>query len=160
MFEFHLKGSHVFTGRSILKSLTLPFDGHWRPISNIYVLCEYWKNLQLYWKRLMFCTAINISKSHELSILWCLFVYFIESLAIEILYYNDVTMGAMASQITSITIVYWTVYSGAEQRKHQSSASLAFVRVIHRWPVNSPHKWPVTRKIFPLDDVIRMNTHY
>ena len=45
-------------------------------------------------------------------------------------------------------------YSGADQRKHQSSASLAFVRGIHRWPVNSPHKGPVTRKMFPFDDVI------
>ena len=63
-------------------------------------------------------------------------------------------MGAIASQITSLTIVYSTVYSGAGQRKHQSSASLAFVRGIHRGPVNSPHKWPVTRKMFPFDDVI------
>ena len=68
----------------------------------------------------------------------------------------------MASQITSLTIVYSIVYSGTDQRKHQSSASLAFVRGIHRGPVNSPHrgpvnsphKWPVTRKIFPFDDVI------
>ena len=63
-------------------------------------------------------------------------------------------MGTMASQITCLTIVYSTVYSGADQRKHQSSASLAFVRRIHRRPVNSPHKWPVTRKMFPFDDVI------
>ena len=62
--------------------------------------------------------------------------------------------GAMASQITSLTIVYSNVHSGADQRKHQSSASLAFVRGIHRWPVNSPHKGPVTRKMFPFDDVI------
>ena len=55
---------------------------------------------------------------------------------------------------TSLTIVYSTVHSDADQRKHQSSASLAFVRVIHRGPVNSPHKWPVTRKMFPFDDVI------
>ena len=53
-------------------------------------------------------------------------------------------MGAMASQITSLTIVYSIVYSGGDHRKHQSSASLAFVRGIHRWPVNSPHKGPVT----------------
>ena len=65
-------------------------------------------------------------------------------------------MGAMASQITSLTIVYSTIYSGANQRIHQSSASLAFVRGIHRWPVNSPHKWLVTRKMFPFDDVIMM----
>ena len=63
-------------------------------------------------------------------------------------------MGAIASQITSLTIVYSTVYSGADQSKHQSSASLAFVWGIHRGPVNSPHKWPVTRKMFPFDDVI------
>ena len=63
-------------------------------------------------------------------------------------------MGANASQITSLTIVYSTVYSGADQRKHQSPASLDFVRRIHRRPVNSPHKWPVTRKMFPFDDVI------
>ena len=62
-------------------------------------------------------------------------------------------MGGIASQITSLTIVYSTVYSDADQRKHQSSASLAFVQEIHRWPVNSPHKWPVTRKMFPFDDV-------
>ena len=57
----------------------------------------------------------------------------------QIHYYSDVIMGAMASQITSFTIVYSTVYSGADQRKYGSSASLVFVRGIHRWPVNSPH---------------------
>ena len=69
-------------------------------------------------------------------------------------HYNAAIMGAMASQITSPTIVYLTVCSDEDQRKHQRSASLAFVRVIHRWPGNSPHKWPVTRKMFPFDDVI------
>ena len=63
-------------------------------------------------------------------------------------------MGAIASLITSLTIVYSTVYSDADQRKHQSSASLAFVWGIHRGPVNSSHKWPVTQKMFPFDDVI------
>ena len=57
-------------------------------------------------------------------------------------HYSDVIMGAMASQITSLPIVYSTVYPGAGQRKHQSTASLAFVRIIQRWPVNSPHQWP------------------
>ena len=60
----------------------------------------------------------------------------------------------MASQITSLTIVYSTVYSGADQRKHESSASLAFVRGIHWWPVHFLHKGPVMRKMFPFDDVI------
>ena len=68
-------------------------------------------------------------------------------------------MGAMASQINSLTIVDSTVYSGADQRKHQSSASLAFVRGIHRSSVNSPHKCPVTRKMFPFDDVIMIEVH-
>ena len=63
-------------------------------------------------------------------------------------------MDMVASQITTLTIVYLTFYSGADQRKHQSSASLAFVRGIHRGPENSPHKWPVTRKMYPFDDVI------
>ena len=54
----------------------------------------------------------------------------------------------MASQITAVMIVYSTVCSGADHTKHQSSASLACVRGIHRWPVNSPHKSPVTRKMF------------
>ena len=67
-------------------------------------------------------------------------------------------MGAMPSQITSLTVVYSTVYSGANQSKHQSSASMAFVWGFHRGPVNSPHKWPVTRKMLPFDDVI-MKTH-
>ena len=70
------------------------------------------------------------------------------------MHYTDVTMSPMASQITSLIIVYSNVYSGADQRKHQSSASLAFVRRIHRGPVNSPNKWPVTRKMFSFDDVI------
>ena len=72
-------------------------------------------------------------------------------------HYSDVMMGVMASQITSHTIVYSTVYSSADQRKHQSSAPLAFVWGIHRWSVNSPHKWPVARKMFPFDDVIMVN---
>ena len=69
-------------------------------------------------------------------------------------HYNDVIMSPMASEITSLTIVYSTVYSGTDQRKHQSSASLAFAWGIHRWPVNSPHKGPVTRKMFSFFDVI------
>ena len=63
-------------------------------------------------------------------------------------------MSPMGSQITSPMIVYSTIYSGIDQGKHQSSTSLASVRGIHWWPVNSPHKGPVTRKMFPFDDVI------
>ena len=63
-------------------------------------------------------------------------------------------MTTMTSQITSLTVVYSIVYSDADQRKHQSSASLAFVRGIHQSPVNSPHKGLVSRKMFPFHDVI------
>ena len=69
-------------------------------------------------------------------------------------HYCDVIMGAVASQITSPTIVYSTVYSDTDERKHQSSASLAFVWEIHRGSGNSPHKWAVTRRMFSFDDVI------
>ena len=63
-------------------------------------------------------------------------------------------MGAMVSQITGVSIVSFTVCSGADRRKHQSSTSLALVRGIHRSQVDSSHKGPVTRKMFPFDDVI------
>ena len=69
-------------------------------------------------------------------------------------HYNDVRMSTMASQITSLAIIFSIVYSGANQRKHQGSASLAFVWGIHRPPVNFPYKGPVTREVFPFGDVI------
>ena len=74
--------------------------------------------------------------------------------SVKTYYCSDVIMSAMASRITTLTIGYSTVYSGADQRKHQSSAPLAFGRLIHRWPLNSSHTGPVTRKMFPFDDVI------
>ena len=60
----------------------------------------------------------------------------------------------IAPDSNPVTSYHSTVHSSTDQRKHQSFASLAFVWGIHRWPVNSPHKWPVTRKMFPFDDVI------
>ena len=83
-------------------------------------------------------------------------VFIFVKLIITILaiHYNDVIMGAMASRFTGVSIVCSSVGTGVNQRKHQSSASLGFVRGIHRWPVNSPHKRPVTREMFPFDDVI------
>ena len=99
-----------------------------------------------------------------LQLLFCLFflpiipfimdrIYFILLLMIYY-HYTDVTMSTVAFQITSLTIVYSTIYSDTDERKHQCSASLALVKGIHRSPVNSPHKGPVTRKMFPFDDVI------
>ena len=78
----------------------------------------------------------------------------INTYIVILVHYSDVIMGAMASQITRITFVYSTFHSGADQGNHQSSAPLAFVRGMHWWPVNCPHKWPVTRQTFPFDDII------
>ena len=66
----------------------------------------------------------------------------------------NVIMSAMVAQITVVLIVYPAVCSGADQRKNQNSASLAFVQGIRRWLVDSPHEGPVTRKMLPFDDVI------
>ena len=73
-------------------------------------------------------------------------------------HYNDVIMSLMAYLIISLTIVYPSINSVTDQRKHQSSATLAFGQGIHRWPVNFQHKWPVTREIFPFDNVIILPT--
>ena len=83
---------------------------------------------------------------------WRLFPLDCRDLTKLIAHYSDVITSAMASQITSLAIVYSTVYSGTDQRKHQSSALLA--RCEGNSPVNSPHKGPVTRKMFPFDEVI------
>ena len=89
---------------------------------------------------------------------WCpLYVFLYSYTPLSSVHYDDVIMGAMASHITSLTIVYSIVYSDADQRKHQSSASLVFVRGIPWWPVYSSHKWPVTRKMTPFDDVIMVS---
>ena len=74
----------------------------------------------------------------------------------HLFHYNDTITSAMAPQITSLKIVHSTVYSGADQRKHQSSASQAFVWGIHRLPANSPYKGPVMRKMFRFGGVIML----
>ena len=85
----------------------------------------------------------------------CSWIWWISSPCdVSLMNYNDVIWGAMVSQVTSLMLFYSTVYSRRRSKKHKSSASLAFVRGIHRWPVNSPHKGPLTRKKFPFDDVI------
>ena len=77
-----------------------------------------------------------------------------EDKTVAFCHYNDVIMSAMASQITGVSIVCWPAGSDAGQRKHQSSTSLVLVRENNQRQVNSPHKRPVTRKMFPFDDVI------
>ena len=123
---------------------------------------EYWRwysclvehhTLSLHWKRKLNHSIVECHNN------WCALLQFfftIVMLILQNIHYNDVIMGTMATQITSLTNVYSNVYSGADHRKHQRSASLAFERRIHRWPVNSPHRWPVTWKMFPVDDVIML----
>ena len=111
-----------------------------------FLFCLY-TNLSKLWKRNSFTKMPHLHCVNRNGH-WCLLQKMMT------FHYGDVIMGEIASQITSLTIVYSTVCSDAAQRKHQSSASLAFVQGIHRGPVNSPHKWPVTRKMFPFDDVI------
>ena len=72
----------------------------------------------------------------------------------SVYHYNDAIMSTMASQITGNSIVCSTISSDTNQRKHQNSTSLAFVRGIHRWLVDSTHKRPVTWNMLPFDDVI------
>ena len=74
-------------------------------------------------------------------------------------HYSDVMKSTMASQITGISIVCSNVCSEAYQTKHESSLALAFVRGIHRSPVVSPNKLPVTRRMFQCDDVIANSTN-
>ena len=68
---------------------------------------------------------------------------------ITLIHYSDAIMSPIASQMTSMVIVYSIVCSCVNQRKYKSSASVAFVRRIHLWPVNYPHRRSVTRKMFP-----------
>ena len=124
---------------------TLRFDVH-----DFIVLYCIW----LTWDKVKQQRAINSTRPDVLP----LFLYLVS--AWWMINYNGVIMGTMAFQITGLAIVYSAVYSGADQRKHQSSALLAFVWGIHRPPSNAPHKWPVTRKIFPFDDVIMWRQTY
>ena len=69
-------------------------------------------------------------------------------------HYNNVIISVTVSQITRVSIVHWNVCSGTAQRKYQSSVSLAFVRGIHQWPMDSLYKGPAMWKMFPFDDII------
>ena len=102
-----------------------------------YVLRDYW--LQCYRELFRWYDFVPICTDQLYTKFWGLH------------HYSDVIKSEMASQVTSLPIFYSTVYSGADQRKHQISASLPFVT---RWPVNSLQKRPVTRKTSPFNDVI------
>ena len=128
----------VFSGQhvAILKTFV-----HWRYLSNCVtkskVLC-------------LFLDKIRLHAFRDFMAMHNKYLFAAAELKILFEHYNDVTMSLLASQITCLTIVYSTVYLRADQRKHQNSASLVVVWGIHRWPV--------TRKMFPFDDVIILNT--
>ena len=116
--------NHRMTGENIIEIDTLKIQWRWTLSWAGYVA----------WKRLPYSImTISVRNAHA-----------------PLYNYSDVIMSAMASQITGASIFNSTICSTADQIKHQSSASLAFVRGIHRWPMNSPHKGPGTRKLFPL----------
>ena len=112
---------------------------------------KHFSQISVIYKTFVKCALDPLVEKQQMENVWCSFCC--------IPHYNDVIMGAMACEITSLTIVYSTVYFRRRSKKHQNSASLAIVRGIHRWPVNSPHKGPVTRKIFLFDDII-MTLHH
>ena len=82
------------------------------------------------------CQRVNFNSIQPGYLYIYLYIYYILFSVAESVssswHYNDVTMTTMVSQITSLNAVYSIVNSSADQRKHQSSASLAFVQGIHR----------------------------
>ena len=70
-------------------------------------------------------------------------------------HYNDVIMGAMASQITSLTIGLLNRLFGRRSKKTSKHCVTGLWQRIQRWPVNSLHKWPVMWKMFPFDDIMQ-----
>ena len=137
--------SHVRdTDVSLMMLITVEMSGKNAFIASLAVLC---------FSYCSFCILRNSSWRYPLDTLFGFNVWGSHSDPFFFSHNNDVIMSTMTSQITSLTIVYSTVYSGADQRKYHRSASLAFARGIHRSPVNSPHKGPVTRKKFRFDYV-------
>ena len=115
---------------------------------------QIYKRQPWFWDGLVLNNRHAITWTTDGTVQWCIYTSPGPRLNIKtvfpgigISHYSDVIMGSIACQITSLTIVYSNVYSGAYQRKHQSSASLAFSA--------QRHKGPVTRKLFPFDDVVK-----
>ena len=138
-----------------LQLTTLRALTHWSP-DKITAIAQTISNCQEINIGLGNCIAPN-SCLHERWYKTRTYVCFTGFTNVKCKHYNDVIMGAIASQITSLMIVSSTDYSDADQWKHQSSALLAFLQGFHWWRVNSPHKWPATQKMFPFDDVIMKN---
>ena len=129
-----------------------------KPLSEPMLECRWFDPWEQTCEILIEIYVISFKKMHLQNVVWKMAAILLRPQCFNshrnLDHYSDVIMGAMASQITCLTIVYSVVYSGTDQRKHQSSAPLAFLRGIHRGPVNSPHKGPITRKMFPFDDLI------
>ena len=121
---------NVFFDLRLNKRLSKQWWGWWfeTPSHPLWRHCE---EFELQCEKIVNEMSAKQSISHEICTSFCctvLFVWGNNVIHLPVFHYNDVTMAATASLITSLTIVYSTVYSSADQRKRQSSASLAFVR--------------------------------
>ena len=134
--------SVMFLMKRISKWLGLPWFVKGSPWSNIDIFSTLNSRK---WTLISTCSTVFSENMRK----WARWKDCGEGYVCDHLHYSDVTMGTITSLIN--------VYSDEDQRKHQSSASLAFVRGIPRRPVNSPHKGPVTQKMFPFDDVIMIH---
>ena len=121
--------------------VSLTFNGFQYVFSDQTTLSDGWIHLVKYY----IPSRVQMPRDHWIR---CIFILH------EKINYSDIIMIVMVPPITGVSIVYPTICSGIDQRKHQSSASLAFVRGIHQWLVNCPQEGPVTWKMFPFDDII------
>ena len=115
-----------------------------------------WGSIDVYWyntfhKCFWFLVLLNLTHVIFLNMYWIMLVCCISHLLLALPWRHNGHDSVSNHQRYDCLL---NRLSDADQRKHQSPASLAFVREIHRGPVNFPHKWPVTRKMFPFDDVI------
>ena len=115
--------------------------------------CQYQKVLikALIQHMLLQCNRGYVKCSTPMAFIYIYILWMMICIQCVTLHYNDVIMSAIASLITSFTIVYSTVYSDADQKKLRVTGLCVGKSP---GPVNSPHKWPVTRKMFRFDDVI------
>ena len=120
-------------------------------------LCENMGRIKnMYWDSVGTCSNRQLGWNSHVCTQYHFYQHYNYQIRVGVNHNSDVIMSVMASQLSSLMVVYLTVYSGTDQRKHQSFASLAFVWGLHWGLVNSPHKGPVTRKMFPFDDVIML----
>ena len=143
----HFDKIFITGGIVILTISSTASDEYFVKMRIFLLLCSFVSGIQR-WPLTFY--LLNFFKKHENIFVFSVISWHWEGTGCLFYHYTDVIMKALASQITSLMIVYSTVYSGADQRKHQRCTSLAFVRGIHQWPVNSLHKGPVMWKMFHL----------